>query len=150
METFADRLRTAIRDSGKTQQEVADATEISKSLISSYLAGRFKARSTNLHILAYTLNVSEAWLMGYDVPRERDKTLDAPRTEQPAPSLSSRELALLDAYRRHPELQSAVDRMLEVQYDADETEEEKNVSFVYDPINVIREARKRAGLKTKL
>jgi hypothetical protein len=47
--------------------------------------------------MAIVLNVSEAWLMGYDVPMERK---DAPTTEE---KLTESELLLLDLFRQVPE-----------------------------------------------
>lgn len=73
-EEFSTRLRKAMQYAGKSQREISEATGISESLISSYVAGRFKAKSANLHLLGVYLDVSEAWLMGLDVPRDRDHT----------------------------------------------------------------------------
>jgi len=40
--------------------------------ISQYVSGKVLPKQDKLTLLGYTLNVSEAWLMGYDVPRERE------------------------------------------------------------------------------
>lgn len=42
-----------------------------KSSISLYVNGKVEPNQGKLFILGQALNVSEAWLMGYDVPRER-------------------------------------------------------------------------------
>ena len=39
--------------------------------LSQYLSGKFQPKQAKLTVLALALNVSEAWLMGYDVPRSR-------------------------------------------------------------------------------
>lgn len=86
MATFSDRLRQLLNESGKRQSEVCDATGIGKGLFSHYLTGDYKAKSSRLHALAKYFNVSEAWLMGFDVPRERpgeDETI--PRGYEPMP-----------------------------------------------------------------
>lgn len=59
-------------------QVVAKAynTNISKSNISSWLSGRYEPNQHKLFILAKSLNVSEAWLMGYDVPRDWKENKD--------------------------------------------------------------------------
>nr|DAK09798.1 MAG TPA: bifunctional HTH-domain containing protein/aminotransferase [Caudoviricetes sp.] len=44
--------------------------KISKSDLSQYVSGKVLPRQDKLSILAYALDVSEAWLMGYDVPME--------------------------------------------------------------------------------
>lgn len=71
VDTFANRLDTAIRIRNIKQIELSEKTGIDKSLISNYLAGKYKAKQNNVYILAKVLNVNEAWLMGYDVPMER-------------------------------------------------------------------------------
>lgn len=47
--------------------ELSAKTGIDKSMISSYLSGRYKASDENMAKLASFLGVSEAWLDGYDV-----------------------------------------------------------------------------------
>mgnify|MGYP003266034656 CR=1 FL=1 len=45
--------------------------KFNKSDISQYLSGKNEPHQDKLAILALALNVNEAWLMGFDVPRER-------------------------------------------------------------------------------
>lgn len=45
---------------------------IDKSLLSQYLSGKVEPKQDRLFILAEALNVNEAWLMGYDIPMEKD------------------------------------------------------------------------------
>lgn len=56
--------------------ELAEKTGLSKSTISHYMSGYTKPKSDRLYMLAKALNVNEAWLMGYDVPMERDSYED--------------------------------------------------------------------------
>ncbi len=42
--------------------------------LSQYISGKVLPRQNKLYILGLALNVSEAWLMGYDVPIERINT----------------------------------------------------------------------------
>lgn len=44
-------------------------TKLSKSDLSQYVSGRVEPGQDKLSILSLALNVSEAWLMGYEVPR---------------------------------------------------------------------------------
>lgn len=44
--------------------------------LSQYLSGKVSPGQSKLFILAKALNVSEAWLMGYDVPMERESSSD--------------------------------------------------------------------------
>ena len=88
MATFGERLRQILNESGKKQSEVCEATGIGKGLFSHYLTGDYNAKSSRLHALAKYFNVSEAWLMGFDVPRERpgeDNTI--PRGYEPMPEM---------------------------------------------------------------
>ncbi|MCZ1702529.1 helix-turn-helix domain-containing protein, partial [Enterococcus faecium] len=44
--------------------------KMSKSHLSQYVNGKSSPDQHKLYLLAKTLNVSEAWLLGYDVPKE--------------------------------------------------------------------------------
>lgn len=70
-DTFKDRLRRALDVRGISAAELSRRSNISKPQISEYLKGRYEAKQTALHAIAVALDVSEAWLMGYDVPMER-------------------------------------------------------------------------------
>lgn len=72
MKAFSQRLKETLEMKGVNQTELAKRTGLDKSLISNYVAGKYKAKSTNLYLIARALNVSEAWLLGYDVPMERE------------------------------------------------------------------------------
>lgn len=72
IDTFANRLNTAIRINNIKPVELSEKTGIDKSKISSYMSGRYKAKQDGIYLLAKTLNVSEAWLMGLDVPMKRE------------------------------------------------------------------------------
>ena len=66
------RLKEALTIRDMKQSELVKKTGIGKSSISTYLTGEYKPKQDKLMNLAKALNVSEAWLMGYDVPMERD------------------------------------------------------------------------------
>ncbi len=78
MDDFANRLRKALYIKGINQTELSNITKIPKSAISQYLAGNFKAKRDRVKILATALDVSETWLIGYDVPMERGNGTDKP------------------------------------------------------------------------
>lgn len=48
-----------------------------RSDISQYLSGKSEPNQDKLFVLGLALNVSEAWLMGYDVPMKRQTTESA-------------------------------------------------------------------------
>lgn len=74
-DTFSNRLQKALNMSNMKPATLAEKTGIDKSLISNYLSGKYKAKQDKLSLLAAALNVSETWLMGYDVPAEEDDKL---------------------------------------------------------------------------
>lgn len=71
-DTFANRLKKALDYNNMKPIDLARKTNINKSLISSYLSGICKAKQDKLDLIARTLGVSEAWLMGYDVDMDRE------------------------------------------------------------------------------
>lgn len=69
----ADRLREAMTDAGKTQADLMRETELNRSAISRYLSGDYEPKQRAVSKLAQALDVSEMWLWGYDVPKERSQ-----------------------------------------------------------------------------
>lgn len=65
-ETFAQRLRKGLDMRGLKQVELSKISGIPKSNISHYLKGDWEGKQDAVYALAGALNVSEAWLMGYD------------------------------------------------------------------------------------
>lgn len=47
--------------------------KMNKSDISQYVSGKVEPNQDKLYVLCTALNVSEAWLMGFDVEKERKK-----------------------------------------------------------------------------
>jgi repressor LexA len=72
VEDFSDRLKKAMSDKQMKQVDLCNKTGIDKALISNYLSGKYKAKQDKLHKLAIALDVSEGWLMGYDVDMDRE------------------------------------------------------------------------------
>ena len=68
----AERLREAIKDAGKKQIDLVRATGIDKGSLNHYVHGRYEPKSNAINKLARALNVSEMWLWGYNVPKERN------------------------------------------------------------------------------
>ena len=67
-----DRLQKAIDIREKKAVDLARDLDIPKSAISQYLSGNRTIKdSKRIYSIAKYLDVSEAWLMGYDVPMER-------------------------------------------------------------------------------
>ncbi len=67
-----DRLREAMILRNKKAVDLSSNLGIPKSAISQYLSGRSKDMdSPRLYKICVYLDVSEAWMMGFDVPMER-------------------------------------------------------------------------------
>lgn len=75
-EDFQKRFNKAISIRNIRPADLAEKSGLSKSTISHYMSGYTKPKSDKLFILAKALNVSETWLMGYDVPMEKEGRLD--------------------------------------------------------------------------
>ena len=71
MAEFYERLNDAMKINGISQTELCVRTQIPKSAMSQYMSGAFKPKQDRTYLIACALNVSEAWLMGFDVPMER-------------------------------------------------------------------------------
>lgn len=71
IESFSKRLNEAIRIRNIKPIDLSEKTGIDKSKISSYMSGRYKAKQDGIYLLSKALNVSEAWLMGLNVPIQR-------------------------------------------------------------------------------
>lgn len=67
-----DRLQMALDLRKKKAADLARDLKIPKSAVSQYLSGNRTIKdSKRLYAIAKYLDVSEAWLMGFDVPMER-------------------------------------------------------------------------------
>ena len=76
IDTFSNRLQKAMDIHNMKQVDLVEKTHLDKTLINKYLAGIMKAKQDKLTILADALNVNEVWLMGYDIPMDRNLKLD--------------------------------------------------------------------------
>lgn len=66
-----DRLATAMKLRGIRAVELVERTGIPKGAISYYLSGKSSPKADRLNLIAKTLDVSEAWLLGYSVDMAR-------------------------------------------------------------------------------
>ncbi len=81
--SFADRLKEAMKlrnlkssQIEKISQDLYNEGKIKRPikmpLITDYLKGRYEATQSNIYTLSLILNVNEVWLMGFDVPMDRN------------------------------------------------------------------------------
>jgi len=71
IDTFSNRLNTAMKIRNIRATELSEKTGIAKSSLSEYINGKYEAKQDGVYLLAKALDVSEAWLMGLNVPMER-------------------------------------------------------------------------------
>lgn len=65
---FINRLKSIMKERKITQTELANRTGIRQSSISDWLNDRYEPKQDKVYIIAKALNVSPAWLLGYDEP----------------------------------------------------------------------------------
>lgn len=74
MGAFRKRLKEMMDERGMRQTDLAKATGIDKSLISSYVLGRYEPKDENLQAIAKALDCDAMWLAGYDgIEEDEDK-----------------------------------------------------------------------------
>lgn len=94
----AKRLSFALKVKGMKQSELCQIAKIPKSAVSQYISGAFEPKQDRIYLMAKALNVSEAWLMGYNVPMEKEKASPSDKVE-----LTEGEEMLLELFRKVPE-----------------------------------------------
>ncbi len=76
------RIRQGMELRGMKAVDLVQATGIGKSAISQYISGKYEPKQVAIHKIAKALNVSEAWLMGYDVPIQRAEEIKTVVTKE--------------------------------------------------------------------
>lgn len=74
---FGERLGLALNLRNIKATELSELTGINKSTISQYLAKEYEPKRNRIELFAKILNVSETWLIGYDVPMEVNEQADS-------------------------------------------------------------------------
>lgn len=103
IETCGKRIERALMIRHMKRTDLCRLASVPKSSLSLYLSGAYEPKQDRIHTMASALNVSEAWLVGYDVPMDREPSSRANLVE-----LTDREKAMLDLFRRIPEKQQDV------------------------------------------
>ena len=68
-----DRLKEALEKRGKKAADLSKDLNIPKSAISQYLSGKSQNMdSDRMYAICRYLNVSEAWMLGFNVPMDRE------------------------------------------------------------------------------
>lgn len=126
---FSERLIEAMKIRRMSAADLSRLTGIDKSAISRYRSGAYKPNQINTYLLAQSLRVSPAWLMGFDVPMASDDDLlqillDPSPAQlewleyQKKQALSDQERLLIDRYRSAGEnVRRSICALLEVDYE---------------------------------
>ena len=77
----ASRIREALSIRDLSQADLCRMTGIPKSAMSQYCNGGLVPRQDRTFLIASALDVSEAWLMGFDVPMEKEKMPISPEED---------------------------------------------------------------------
>lgn len=97
-ESCAARLKKALSIRNMTQAELCQKTKIPKSALSEYIKGLYDPKQDRLIILSEALNVDPVWLMGFDVPMEKEDKKISPNE----PELTEGEKVVLELFRQIP------------------------------------------------
>ena len=93
----SERISTALAIRRMKQADLCARTKIPKSAMSQYISGAFEPKQDRIYLIAKALGVSEAWLMGYDVPMERQ---DGKKSPSDKVELTEGEQMWLELYHR--------------------------------------------------
>ena len=103
IETCGQRISKALSLRGMKQAELCTLAKVPKGSLSLYINGAYEPKQDRLYDMAKVLDVDPVWLMGYDVPMEREEK-NTPEKLQ----LSEGEEMLLNLFRQIPEEQQQV------------------------------------------
>ena len=92
MKEFYERFNEALNIRNKTMADISRDTGINRSSLSEYSKGTYKPEQDRLYLIAKALNVSPAWLMGFDVNME-------PNNEEEHITLTQKEKELLKYFK---------------------------------------------------
>ena len=101
VETCGKRIAEALTIRNMKQAELCKLANVPKSSLSLYLKGAYEPKQDRIYSMARALNVSDTWLMGYDVHMER-------KAASQAMELTEGEKTILDLFRLIPESQQKV------------------------------------------
>lgn len=96
--TTADRLKQIMSERNLKQVDIIEKSKpfqtklgvkLGKSALSQYVNGIQSPDQHKLSLLAMTLDVSEAWLMGYDVQKDREQEESSHTSSVDTPQLRS-------------------------------------------------------------
>ena len=96
-EACSKRISKALSLRNMKQTDLCNITGIPKSAMSQYINGAFEPKQDRIFLIADALEVNEAWLMGFDVPMEKE--IQSPDKQE----LTEGEKLVLELFRKIPE-----------------------------------------------
>ena len=127
--TIGERIKTLRTEKGMTQTELAELLQTTKQNIFKYENGIVtNIPSDKIEKMAEIFGIEPATLMGW-----AESKISAP-----APLLTEHEVTVALAYRNHPAEQTAVDRILEIDWEEYETVRTASRSATDKPIEDIK------------
>lgn len=103
--SFKERLTELMQKNNLRQADVVKTTGLDKSTISYYLNGKREPAQDNIFTISQAYNVDPAWLMGYEVPMEK----------QPIKrTYSAHEAAEILIIKENPNVRSLIDDYLKL------------------------------------
>ena len=101
IESCGKRIEKALTIRNMKQSALCKLANVPKSSLSLYIKGAYEPKQDRIYAMSSVLNVSDMWLMGYDVPME-----DV--TQSTSLELTESEKMMLDLFRLIPESQQKV------------------------------------------
>lgn len=104
-ETVSNRLQFLLHERNIRQADVLEMlapyckqydVKIPRNALSQYITGKVVPKQDKIAILSMALNVSEAWLMGFDVPMKRVNLVSAKEDEADRESIIKLFISLTD------------------------------------------------------
>ena len=103
IEKCATRIAKALSIRGMRQADLCQKTNIPKSAISQYINGAFEPKQDRVYLISQALNVDPVWLMGYDVPMEKQAQPETKKVPLTEAELSEGEQLVVELFRQIPE-----------------------------------------------
>ncbi len=76
MSILSERLKIALKNKNIKQSVLAYRTGIDRSYISNYLSGKYEPKDETIKKMAEILEVSAAWLAGFDAPMLSEEVIN--------------------------------------------------------------------------
>lgn len=111
---FKDRLKEAMDIRNFKAVDLCEKTKIPKGAVSYYLAGKSTPKADRLYLICKALDVSEAWMLGYDVDMAKtqaQKNNDIIADIVVKMRTDNSFLELVDALRSDPEFRATVESL---------------------------------------